>query len=198
MKIGLTGSIAMGKSRTAQIFRDMGFPVFDADATVHKLYQKGGPASRLLGKKFPAIVSDGAIDRQKVMSEIDAGRIDLEQIEKLVHPIVRIEQVKFYQTARANRQPLVIFDIPLIYETHTQATYDKIIVVFSPLAIQAKRALARDGMTEEKLRFIRAQQVPDQKKRNEADYVIDTSVSIRDAMEQAENIARQLCKYGYK
>lgn len=192
MKIGLTGSIAMGKSRTAQIFRDIGFPVFDADATVHKLYQKGGAASRLLGRQFPMIMTDGAIDRQKLMLEIESGRIDLVQIETAVHPLVRAEQASFYNAARLRRQPITVFDIPLIFETQTQANFEKIIVVSCPASIQTKRALARDGMTVEKLKFILTQQVPDEEKRSQADYVIDTSVSIRDALIQVEKIVHQL------
>lgn len=176
MKIlGLTGSIGMGKSATAEMFAAAGVPVYDADAAVHALYSKGGAAVGPLSERFPECVRDGAVDRPALREHVLNDPGALSDLEQIVHPLARAEQVKFIAAAEENQAPLVLLDIPLLYETGGNTYCDYVAVVSAPVEIQRARILAREGMTEVTLDAIMAKQMPDAEKRARADFVISTA-----------------------
>jgi dephospho-CoA kinase len=170
--LGLTGSIGMGKSTTAKMFMDEGVPVHDSDEAVHRLY--AGAAAPLIEARFPGTVVDGAVDRERLSRAVLGNRQALRDLEAIVHPLVRADAAAFLARHRAAGAPLVVLDIPLLFETGGRDRVDQIVVVTAPAAVQRERVLARPGMTEEKFTAILARQVPDAQKRAEADHVIDT------------------------
>jgi dephospho-CoA kinase len=175
----LTGSIGMGKSTASALLRRMGVPVHDADAEVHKLFARGGRAVPGIARAFPAAVSDGAVDRE-VLGGIVFGDCDkLRELERIVHPLVRQASERFVRAARARGRPLVVLDIPLLFETGTGRRHDAAMVVSAPAFVQSARVLARPGVTRERLEAIRSRQVPDRVKRRKADFVIPTGLGRR-------------------
>ena len=189
---GLTGSIAMGKTETAKLFAQRGIPVFDSDAAVHQLYTKGGKAVAIIAAIAPDAVIVETVDRARLSKAISRHPEILRSVEKAVHPLVRDMQDEFLTEARRASRPLVILDIPLLFETARDLDVDKIIVVSTSAEIQRERALRRPGMTDEKLDFILSRQMPDAEKRRRADYIIDTSVSITDTQQQVDDILADL------
>lgn len=166
--LGLTGSIGMGKSTTAQMFRDLGVPVWDADATVAALYEKGGAAVAAFDQKF---IKDGAVDRDKLKAAIADDPDVLAEIEAIVHPLVRQSRAAFLDH---HHDPLVVLDIPLLFETNGQKDVDGVLVVSAPADVQRQRVLERGTMSEEMFDAILAKQTPDLEKRARADFVIET------------------------
>lgn len=185
--VGLTGSIAMGKSETAKMFAARGIPVFDSDAAVHELYAPGGGAVQPLRLLVPDAITDGAVDRRKLASLVQADATLLRQIEALVHPLVKSRQTAFLADAEEHSD-IAVLDIPLLFETGREKDVDIIVVVSTDAKSQRQRALARPGMTPEKLDFILSRQVPDAEKRARADYVIDTSVSLADTAREVDRV----------
>lgn len=183
----LTGSIAMGKSETAKMFAARGIPVFDSDAAVHVLYAPGGGAVEAVGELAPGAVIDGAVDRRRLAQLVQAEPALLKRIEAVVHPLVKAEQTRFLAAA-ATRSDIAVLDIPLLFETGRAAEVDVVIVVSAAAELQRQRALARPGMTPEKLDFILSRQVPDAEKRARADYVIDTSVSLAETAAAVDRV----------
>lgn len=169
--LGLTGSIGMGKSTTAQMFRDAAVPVWDADATVHRLYAKGSAAVPPLGDVFPDAVIDGTVSRDKLKHIIAVDPAALAKIEHIVHPLVAADRRAFVANHDA---PLLVFDIPLLYETGADSWLSSVLVVTVPPAVQRDRVLARPGMTLQHLDQILQRQMPDAEKRARADHVIET------------------------
>ncbi|KST60898.1 dephospho-CoA kinase [Methylobacterium sp. GXS13] len=172
--LGLTGSIGMGKSATAKMFSALGVPVHDADAAVHALYGPGGEAAAAIGKAFPGVLDpQGGVDRARLRAAVlgDSGR--MAALEAIVHPLVRAASTAFL--ARHADAPLVVLDIPLLYETGGESRCDAVAVVSAPPDVQRARVLARPGMTEAAFASILAKQMPDAEKRARADFVIDTS-----------------------
>ncbi|MGF7158595.1 dephospho-CoA kinase [Rhodoligotrophos appendicifer] len=190
--VALTGSIAMGKSATADMFRRLDVPVFDADSCVHALYARGGRAVEPVGALFPTVIRDGAVDRDSLGKLVLGDSARLKALEAIVHPLVREEQLLFLERAKAEGEPLVVLDIPLFYETRRGDSVDAVVVVSAPSDIQRKRALSRPGMTEEKLDSILSRQVPDQEKRTRADFIVDSSRGLEDAFEQVRRIVQTL------
>lgn len=184
---GLTGSIAMGKSETAKMFAARGIPVFDSDAAVHALYAAGGEAVEPLRHIAPEAVADGSVDRRRLAALVQADPALLGQVEAAVHPLVRARQEAFLRDAAA-RADIAVLDIPLLFETGREKDVDVVIVVSATPDLQRARALARPGMTAEKLGFILSRQVPDAEKRARADYVIDTSVSLEATAREVEQV----------
>ncbi|WP_194097652.1 dephospho-CoA kinase [Marivivens aquimaris] len=170
-KLGLTGSIGMGKSTTAKMFRDESVPVWDADATVHKLYRVGGAAVGPVGDAYPSAIRDGAVDRNALKSLISEDPMVLKTLETIVHPLVAADRAEFLATTNA---PLVVFDIPLLFETGADSWLDSVLVVTAPADVQKDRVLSRGTMTEDQFAQILARQMPDAEKRERADHVIET------------------------
>lgn len=176
LRIGLTGSIGMGKSTTAALFADEGVPVWDADAAVHRIYAAGGPGAAALSRVCPeAITADGAVDRAILRRLVGASPGLLSRIETAVHPLVAADRLRFLEAAEARGEPLVVLDIPLLYETHAEDGLDKVVVVSAPPNVQRDRVLARPGMTPEQFALILSRQIPDPEKRRRADFVIETT-----------------------
>jgi dephospho-CoA kinase len=188
--LGLTGSIGMGKTATAAIFRRLGVPVYDADAAVHRLY--AGAAAPLIEAAFPGTVFDGAVDRAKLGAAVLGRPEQIERLEAIIHPLVRAEEEAFLRQARASGAPLAVLDIPLLLETGGAARCDAVLVVSAPSDIQRKRVLARPGMTESKLDAILANQLPDAEKRGQAHFIVDTSRDRPSAESQVRSILASL------
>jgi dephospho-CoA kinase len=170
-RLGLTGSIGMGKSTTAGFFRDEGIAVWDADAAVHRLYAPGGGAVAPLAALHPAALRDGAIDRGALKSWIATDATALARIETIVHPLVAADRAAFVAVATGD---LVVCDIPLLYETGAETQVDATLVVTAPPEVQRARVLARPGMTEDGLRLILSRQMPDSEKRARSTHIIET------------------------
>ncbi|MCC7481938.1 MAG: dephospho-CoA kinase [Hyphomicrobiales bacterium] len=192
--IGLTGSIAMGKSATAKQFAARGVPVFDSDQVVHELYAKEGAAVPALMELVPSAVIDGAVDRNRLSQAVREQPDLLKKIEAIVHPMVRDRQKIFLANAQRTGATVAVLDIPLLFETAREQEVDRIAVVSTTAEIQRERALQRPGMTPEKLDFILSRQMADAEKRARADYVIDTSISIADSQRQVDDILLQLSR----
>lgn len=172
--LGLTGSIGMGKSTTARMFADEGIPVWDADATVHRLYQPGQPAARAVKMLFAdAIDADGSVNRARLRALIQADSTVLDRLNAAVHPLVAVDRAAFL-AAHATAD-IVLLDVPLLYETGLDAACDAVAVVSAPADIQRQRVLDRGAMTEDEFQTILARQIPDAEKRERADYVIPTT-----------------------
>ena len=188
--LGLTGSIGMGKSATARMFSEAGVPVHDSDEAVHRLY--AGKAAPLIEAAFPGVVVDGSVDRTRLAARVLGDAAALKALEAIVHPLVRADADAFVARHRAAGAPLVVLDIPLLFETGGRGRVDKVAVVSAPAAMQRERVLARPGMTAEKFEAILARQVPDAEKRRQADFVIDTSRGFDVARAEVERIVAAL------
>ncbi|GEO98350.1 dephospho-CoA kinase [Methylobacterium haplocladii] len=172
--LGLTGSIGMGKSATAALFAKRGVPVHDSDAAVHRLYEPGGGAAEAIGAAFPGTLEpNGGVDRSALREAVLGNPEALQRLEALVHPLVGAESRAFLE--RHANAPLVVLDIPLLFETGAETRCDAVVVVSAPAEVQRARVLARPGMTEAAFAGILAKQMPDAEKRRRADVVIDTS-----------------------
>ncbi|MBO1906081.1 dephospho-CoA kinase [Microvirga sp. 3-52] len=183
--LGLTGSIGMGKSATADLFRRLGVPVHDADATVHRLYR--GRAAPLIEKAFPGTVIDRAVDRARLGAAVLDKPERMKQLEAIVHPLVREEEESFLESVAA-LSPVAVLDIPLLFETGGEARCDAVLVVTAPAAVQRARVLARPGMTEAKFHAILARQMRDEDKRARAHFLVDTSRGFASAEAQVRSI----------
>lgn len=186
--IGLTGSIGMGKSTTAAMFREAGVPVYDADAAVADLYSKGGAAVGPVGEAFPGVVKDGAIDREALRQAVLGKPEALKRLNAIVHPLVGRDRGSFFAEAEAEGADMVVLDIPLLFETGGHANMDAVVVVSAPADMQRERVLARPGMSPERLEAILAQQMADAEKRARAHFVVDTSRGLEPAREQVAEI----------
>ena len=172
-RLGLTGSIGMGKSTTAAMFADDGIPVWDADAAVHRLYEPGQPAAKAIGKLFPSVIDpDGRVNRPRLRGVIQADPSALDHVNAAVHPLVRQDRAAFL--AANSDSLIVLLDIPLLYESGLSDSCDAVAVVSAPADVQRERVLAR-GMTEAEFDLILSRQMPDAEKRARADYVIATT-----------------------
>ena len=192
LRIGITGSIGMGKSETAALFGEWGIPVYDADAAVHALYQKGGAAVEPLGEVFPDAVREGAVDRAALSRIALADKEKMRLLEKIVHPLLKAARARFIAEAERKEVPAILFDIPLLFETGGESSLDVVIVASAPLEIQKARVLERAGMTEEKFSALLARQMSDMEKRKKADYIVRTDKGIPDARAQVKTILRRL------
>lgn len=188
--LGLTGSIGMGKSTTARLFAETGVPVHDSDAAVHRLY--AGEAAPLVEAEFPGTTAGGVVDRDKLAKAVLANPEALRKLEAIIHPLVREDADRFVARHAQEGAPLVVLDIPLLFETGGRDRVDKIVVVTAPLAVQRERVLRRPGMSEAKFASILANQVPDSEKRRQADFVIDTSLGMDAARAAVAEIVAEL------
>lgn len=189
--LGLTGSIGMGKTTTAGFFEEAGVPVYNADRAVHELYESK-PVIENLSRIFPDCLTDGRIDRSKLSKTIVKDPSKLAILEKFIHPLVRKKEKDFVKMHRDRGDPLVVLDIPLLFETGPDGRVDKIAVVSAPLEVQRQRVLARSGWDDEKLNRILSRQISDEEKRRRADFVIDTGKSLDGAREQVKHLIARL------
>lgn len=188
VKLGLTGSIGMGKTTTADMFRAAHVPVWDADETVHRLYAPGGAAVGPVAAVFPDALHDGAISRPRLKQAMATDPALLGLLEQIVHPLVARDRAEFLQ--RHEKAPLVLLDIPLLYETGAEDWLDRVLVVTTDPETQRARVMARPGMTDALFSQILARQVPDAEKRARADHVIETNTLEQTAARVAELIER--------
>jgi dephospho-CoA kinase len=190
--LGLTGSIGMGKSTAARMFRRLHIPVHDADAAVHRLMGKGGRAVAAIQAAFPGTVVAGRVDRPALGAKVFGHPAELRRLENILHPLVQAEAQRFIRTQRMRRRQMVVLDIPLLFETNGQRRCDAVIVVSAPRFLQRARVLARPRMTPARLAEIEALQMPDREKRRRADFVIETGLGYRPALAQLRQILRQV------
>ena len=170
--LGLTGSIGMGKSTTAQMFRDMGCDMWDADAAVHRLYEPGGAAVAPIGAAHPAAVENGRVNRENLKKWIASDQTALSKIETIVHPLVQNDRNNFKNHAKSD---ILVFDIPLLFETGSQAEFDHVVVVHTDVQTQEHRVLERGGMTQDHFNLILSKQMPSDQKCAMADFVVNTT-----------------------
>lgn len=191
IRIGLTGSIAMGKSEVARILVEAGLPLFDSDKEVHKLYDSAEGAA-LLSPHVPDAIRNGRVDRSLLSKIVIADQTKLNQLETLVHAEIANRREAFAAAAENNGHSLVVFDVPLLFEKNLEKTVDVTVVVSAPETEQRKRALSRDGMTPEKLDMILSRQMPDREKRKRADYIIENNGTLADLAERTRAILMQI------
>jgi dephospho-CoA kinase len=194
--LGLTGSIGMGKSTTAKLFAEAGVPVYDADASVHGLYE--GEAAPAIEAAFPGTTVDGKVDRNKLSARVVHDPVAIKRLEQIVHPMLGASRQKFLDDAEKSGAPVAVVDVPLLFETGGEKRVDAVVVVTTTPEVQRQRILTRDNMTNEKLDAILARQLPDAEKRQRADFVVDTShgldpvrARIRDILDQAAKMPRR-------
>ena len=194
--LGLTGSIGMGKSTTAKLFIEAGVPVYDADAAVHKVYE--GEAAPAIEAAFPGTTVDGKVDRARLSARVVHDQAAIKQLEQIVHPMLGASRQKFLEEAERSGAPVVVMDIPLLFETGGEKRVDAVVVVSTDAATQRERILARGTMTNEVLDGILARQLPDAEKRKRADFVVDTShgldpvrTAIRDILAEVVNMPQR-------
>jgi dephospho-CoA kinase len=188
--LGLTGSVAMGKSTTARFFAEAGVPVHDADAVVHQLYE--GAAVPIIEAAFPGTTADGKVDRVKLGSRVMNDLAALRQLEAIVHPLVQDAERRFLAEAEAAGAAVAVLDIPLLFETGGEQRVDAVVVATAPPEVQRARVLERPGMTAQRLDAMLARQMPDSEKRRRADFVVDTSRGFDDARTQVQEILRRV------
>lgn len=193
--LGLTGSVGMGKSTTAQMFADEGVPMFDADAAVHALY--AGQAAPLIEREFPGTTQNGKVDREKLSAQVVGRPEALSRLEKLVHPLVGKMRTQFMAEAEESGAKAVLLDIPLLFETGDPSKFHAVIVVSAPPDVQRARVLARPGMTAEKFEAILQRQLPDPEKRARADFVINTGEGLESARKQVKQVLAEVLKPGW-
>lgn len=189
--LGLTGSIGMGKSTTANMFAQQGIPVYDSDAAVHDLYA-AGPAVTAIESLFPGTTNEDGVDRKKLGARVLGDNAALKKLEDLIHPMVRRAEKEFLSKARDSGASLVVLDIPLLFETSADKRVDKILVVTAPPDVQRDRVMSREGMTEARFNAIMSKQMSDEEKRSYADYVIDTSKGMDAARKATTEIIEEL------
>jgi dephospho-CoA kinase len=194
--LGLTGSIGMGKSTTAKLFAEAGVPVYDADATVHMIYE--GEAAPAIEAAFPGTTANGKVDRAKLSAQVVHDAAAMKRLEQIVHPMLRAYHQKFLDDAERSGATVAVVDVPLLFETGGEKRVDAVVVVTTSPDIQRQRILARDNMTGEKLEAVLARQLPDAEKRKRADFIVDTShgldpvrARIRDILSEAGKMPRR-------
>ena len=193
ISVGLTGSIAAGKSEVAKLLSAAGIPVFESDAEVHSLYAEKTTRD-LLGKVFPDVIVDGNIDRQRLGQRVLGSPDDLRELESLIHPLVRKRRERFIAHWRKQGAPLVALDIPLLFETGQEKEVDYVIVVSANEDVQRRRAMVRPGMTEAKLAGILTRQMPDVEKRRRADFIIENSGTLEQLRIQVNALSSKLAE----
>ena len=190
--LGLTGSIGMGKSTTAKLFEEAGVPVYDADATVHKIYE--GEAVPAVEAAFPGVTVNGRVDRQKLSAMVVNNAEAMKRLETIVHPMLRSHQLRFLSDVERSGAPVAVLDVPLLFETGGEKRVDAVVVGTTTPDVQRERILARENMTPDKLDAILARQIPDAEKRARADFVVDTSHGLEPVRQRIGEILREVVK----
>ena len=190
--IGLTGSIGMGKSTVAAMFNRAGAAIWNADDAVHRLYAKGGEGVPLIAASFPSAVVDDEVDRGKLAELVLGVPENLQRLESIIHPLVGEDRGRFIEAALNAKAPMIVLDIPLLFESGAEAAFHTVIVVSASKETQKSRVLARPGMSEEKFEAILKSQLPDEEKRARADFVINTDQLIEETRKEVNDVVRQL------
>ena len=190
--LGLTGSIGMGKSTTAKLFAEAGVPVYDADAAVHEIYE--GEAAPAIEAAFPGTTVDGRVDRARLSAQVVHNPAAMKQLEQIVHPMLGASRQKFFEDAKAAGAPVVVVDVPLLFETGGEKRVDAVVVVTTTPEAQRERVRARGTMDDAKLDAILARQLPDAEKRNRADFIVDTSHGLEPVRERIRDILAEVAK----
>ena len=190
--LGLTGSIGMGKSTTAKLFAELGVPVYDADAIVHQLYD--GEAVAAIEAAFPGTTADGKVDRTKLSARVVHDPAAIQRLEEVVHPMLGSSRQKFFADAEASGAPVVVVDVPLLFETGGEKRVDAVVVVTTSPELQRQRVLARGMMDDDKFNAILSRQMPDAEKRKRADFVVDTSYGPQPVRAQIKDILAEVVK----
>jgi dephospho-CoA kinase len=190
--LGLTGSIGMGKSTTAKLFAEAGVPVYDADATVHQIYE--GEAAPAIEAAFPGTTVDGKVDRSKLSAKVLHDPAAIKRLESIVHPMLRAYHQKFLEEAERSGAAVAVMDVPLLFETGGDKRVDAVVVVTTSPELQRERILARGTMTNETLDSILSRQMPDAEKRRRADFVVDTSHGLEPVRARIRDILAQVVK----
>jgi dephospho-CoA kinase len=190
--LGLTGSIGMGKSTTAKLFAEAGVPVYDADATVHKVYE--GEAVPAIEAAFPGTTVNGKVDRARLSAKVVHDPAAIKRLEQIVHPMLRAYHQKFLDDAERSGAPVAVVDVPLLFETGGEKRVDAVVVITTSPENQRRRILARGTMTSEALDSLLARQMPDEEKRKRADFVVDTSHGLDPVRERIRDILAQAAK----
>jgi dephospho-CoA kinase len=191
--LGLTGSIGMGKSTAAMTLQRLGVPLFDADRAVHQLLAPRGAAVELVAASFPGVrAAKGGIDRSLLGQHVFADAEALLRLERIIHPMVEAREKRFLAFARARREPIVVLDIPLLFESGSERRCDYVLVVSAPLLVQRQRVLRRHGMTEKRFAAILSNQMPDSEKRRRADFLVSTGLSRGLSLRRLRAIVRLL------
>jgi dephospho-CoA kinase len=190
--LGLTGSIGMGKSTTAKLFAEAGVPVYDADATVHRLYE--GEAVPAIEAAFPGTTVNGKVDRHRLSAQVVHDPAAIKRLEGIVHPMLGASRQKFLRDAEQSGAAVAVVDVPLLYETGGEKRVDAVVVVTTTAEIQRERILARENMTGEKLDALLARQLPDAEKRKRADFVVDTSHGLDPVRARIRDILKEAVK----
>jgi dephospho-CoA kinase len=192
LMVGLTGSIGMGKSETARMFAKLGVPVYDADAAVHRLYDKDGLAVTPLEEAFPGVTKNGRVDRDELSKRVVNNPAETQRLQKIVYPLMAGERQRFIEEAIQKGADIVVFDIPLLFETGGEANMDAVVVCSAPADVQRKRVLERPGMTAERFDYLHSRQMPDAEKRAKAHFVVVTDKGLEHAFEQVKMIVAEL------
>ncbi|KAF2991881.1 dephospho-CoA kinase [Methylocystis sp. MJC1] len=190
LRVGLTGSIGMGKSTTAQMFREAGVPVLDSDQIVHDLYR--GAAVAPIETAFPGVTVDGVVNRGRLAAQVLADPHALKRLEAIVHPLVWAARDDFLKEQEKKGASIIVYDVPLLFETGAEKSVDAIVVVTAPEDVQKARVLARPGMTEEKFAAILAKQIPDAEKRARADFIVHTEKGMDAARREVQAVLDEL------
>jgi dephospho-CoA kinase len=190
--LGLTGSIGMGKSTTAKLFAEAGVPVYDADAAVHQLYE--GEAAPVIEAAFPGTTSGGKVVRARLSERVVHDAAAMKQLEQIVHPMLSASRQKFFADAEAVGAPVVVVDVPLLFETGGETRVDAVVVVTTSPELQRERVLARGTMDEAKFNSILARQMPDAEKRKRADFIVDTSHGLDPVRARIRDILAEVVK----
>ena len=190
--LGLTGSIGMGKSTTAKLFAEAGVPVYDADAAVHQIYE--GEAAPAIEAAFPGTTVEGKVDRARLSAKVVHDPAAMKQLEQIVHPMLGASRQQFFADAEAAGAPVVVVDVPLLFETGGEKRVDAVVVVTTTPEIQRERVLARGMMDDAKLDAILARQLPDAEKRKRADFVVDTSHGLDPVRERIRDILAEVVR----
>ena len=190
--VGLTGSIGMGKTTAAGNFRRLRIPVHDAYRTVHAILGRQGPEARAIETVFPGVAKEGRVDRTELAKRVFGDQSALARLERILHPAVRRCQRRFLERAARRRVPLVVLDIPLLFETGGEALCDAVVTVSAPLFLQSERVMRRPGMTRSRLRSILARQSPDAEKRRRSDFIVHTGLGRAHSLRAIRNIVKVL------
>ncbi|MBR1777438.1 MAG: dephospho-CoA kinase [Alphaproteobacteria bacterium] len=188
--IGLTGNMGAGKSTTVKMIREMVIPVFDSDQTVHRLMRDNREMKALFCRKFPESVMNDEINRFVLSRLIDEKKLDVRQLEQMIYPFLEHELQNFF--VRHSREPVVVLDVPLLFEAKWDRFCDEIIVVSAPAEVLKQRVFERLGMTEEKYKILTARQMPDEEKRAKADYVIETQYGLEPVRQRLAEIMEEI------